>query len=493
MWRSSVEQLRGAGHEVRVLTTDHREERPDPAVDEGPDVYRELRWYWSEHEFPRLSLRERLALERHNLSAFDRHRAEFAPDAVAWWAMGGMSMSLLERGRRAGVPAVGVVIDEWLSYGPLVDGWQRACSRPALARVAEALTGVPTRLDLEGAAEWMFVSAYLRERAVAAGLALGRRGRGPRGDRRGEVPAGAESESGRGRCSAWAGSIRARAPRSRSRRSPDCPAARCVSWAAATKRTATTSARSPATPGSASGCASSAWGATRSPAPTPPRTRCSSAPSGRSRSGSCRSRRWPSARPSSRPGPAARPSTCATRRTASWSRPGSLEPVAAAVEAARRRPRASPPPARRRPRDRGRPRRAEIQRGDRRRDRAGRAMSGPQVTIAVVSWNTRELLERCLESMRADAEAGRAEVVGGRQRLQRRLGGPRPRALRLGRADRERAQPRLRQRRERGRERGPPRRGWRPRTPTSSSYRGRSRPCSPPGTPTPRPAPWLRP
>ncbi len=174
MWRSSVEQLRGAGHEVRVLTTDHREERPDPAVDEGPDVHRELRWYWSEHEFPRLSLRERLALERHNLSAFDRHRAEFAPDAIAWWAMGGMSMSLLERGRRAGVPAVGVVIDEWLSYGPLVDGWQRACSRPALARVAEALTRVPTRLDLEGAAEWVFVSAYLRERAVAAGLALGR-------------------------------------------------------------------------------------------------------------------------------------------------------------------------------------------------------------------------------------------------------------------------------------------------------------------------------
>lgn len=40
-------------------------------------------------------------------------------------------------------------------------------------------------------------------------------------------------------------------------------------------------------------------------------------------------------------------------------------------------------------------------------------MSGPapaRVTIAVVSWNTRELLARCLESMRADAEAGLAEV-----------------------------------------------------------------------------------
>jgi len=32
------------------------------------------------------------------------------------------------------------------------------------------------------------------------------------------------------------------------------------------------------------------------------------------------------------------------------------------------------------------------------------------VAIAVVSWNTRDLLDRCLQSMRADADAGRAEV-----------------------------------------------------------------------------------
>jgi N-acetylglucosaminyl-diphospho-decaprenol L-rhamnosyltransferase len=38
-------------------------------------------------------------------------------------------------------------------------------------------------------------------------------------------------------------------------------------------------------------------------------------------------------------------------------------------------------------------------------------MSEPQVTIAVVSWNTRELLGRCLESMRAPVEAGLARVV----------------------------------------------------------------------------------
>lgn len=35
----------------------------------------------------------------------------------------------------------------------------------------------------------------------------------------------------------------------------------------------------------------------------------------------------------------------------------------------------------------------------------------PPITIAVVSWNTRDLLARCLESMRADADAGRAAVT----------------------------------------------------------------------------------
>jgi N-acetylglucosaminyl-diphospho-decaprenol L-rhamnosyltransferase len=36
--------------------------------------------------------------------------------------------------------------------------------------------------------------------------------------------------------------------------------------------------------------------------------------------------------------------------------------------------------------------------------------AGPQVSVAVVSWNTRELLRRCLESFAAEAERGRCEV-----------------------------------------------------------------------------------
>ncbi|MGH2953254.1 MAG: glycosyltransferase family 4 protein [Solirubrobacterales bacterium] len=171
MWRSSVEHLRARGAEVRVLTTDHREPEPDAAFPEDPDAHRELRWYWYDHEFPRRGLGKRLRIERSNLATLERHLDELRPDAVCWWAMGGMSMSLVERGRRLGMPAVGVVVDEWLGYGPRVDAWQRAFGRPlALALAVERLSGVPTALDLAGAARWVFVSDYLRERARAAGV-----------------------------------------------------------------------------------------------------------------------------------------------------------------------------------------------------------------------------------------------------------------------------------------------------------------------------------
>src|SRR5436190_4369569 len=37
-------------------------------------------------------------------------------------------------------------------------------------------------------------------------------------------------------------------------------------------------------------------------------------------------------------------------------------------------------------------------------------LARPTVSVAIVSWNTRELLARCLNSLEADVEAGRAEV-----------------------------------------------------------------------------------
>ncbi len=172
-WRSTVHHLRDAGHEVRILATDFAVADPDPSLPEDPDVHRELRWYWRDHAFPRLSLRERLALERQNARVLRGHLSEFEPSVVLWWTMGGMSLSLIERVRQQGIPAVGTVHDDWMVYGPKVDAWQRACRRlGALAPLAGWASGVPARVDLGAAGRWIFISEVVRRGALSAGWRL---------------------------------------------------------------------------------------------------------------------------------------------------------------------------------------------------------------------------------------------------------------------------------------------------------------------------------
>lgn len=138
VWQAAVRALRDAGHEVTVLTTGHRQD--GAGADEDPEVHRELRWYWHDHAWPKRSWRARWAIESHNRAVFDAHAA--GADVVSWWAMGGLSMSLLGR---AGVPEIGWVNDEWLFYGPHVDQWRR-------------LTRRRVRLDR---ARWVFCSQAL--------------------------------------------------------------------------------------------------------------------------------------------------------------------------------------------------------------------------------------------------------------------------------------------------------------------------------------------
>ena len=168
-WRSSVRWLREHGHVARVLTTDRRRPGVPPDAPEDDDVHRELRWYWRDHSFPHLSLRERVALERHNARTFDRHVKELRPDAICWWSMGGMSLSLIERARRRGPPAVGVVGDDWMAYGPQVDAWLRTARRPLVGRLAGRALGIPARVDLRLAATWLFNSERTRRAALEHG------------------------------------------------------------------------------------------------------------------------------------------------------------------------------------------------------------------------------------------------------------------------------------------------------------------------------------
>jgi glycosyltransferase involved in cell wall biosynthesis len=148
VWQGAVKHLRERGHEVTVLTTDHREDAVATGDDE-PGVVRELRWWWREHAWPRFGLRERRDVERHNAAVFDRVVAATGADRVAWWSMGGMTLSLIERARRVGLPAAGFVHDDWMLYGPDVDQGSR---RPP---------------DFSAAGAWWFVSEHTRARALS--------------------------------------------------------------------------------------------------------------------------------------------------------------------------------------------------------------------------------------------------------------------------------------------------------------------------------------
>ncbi len=171
VWQGFVRYLRERGVEVRVLTTVSDPSADEPSVEDDADIHRELRWYWQAHEWPPMSPLSRLRLERHNARVFNRHLDGFAPDVITWWGLGGMSLSLVERGRRAGIPGVLFVHDYWPSYGPERDLWTRMWSaRPRRAALAERLTGVPTRLDLGGAGRWLFNSSAVEEETLRTGL-----------------------------------------------------------------------------------------------------------------------------------------------------------------------------------------------------------------------------------------------------------------------------------------------------------------------------------
>ena len=167
VWASAVEHLRARGHDVTVLTTDtrlHEDAPPDPSY-----VHRALRWHWRDHVFVPATLRAAYEVERHNAGVLRSHLGD-EPDAVLWWAMGGMSLGLLGAVASAGIGAGAVVHDGWPVYGPLVDPWIQA---PGVARGAGRLRGLPGRFAPEAVAKWSFNSAWLRDAVLerVAGIA----------------------------------------------------------------------------------------------------------------------------------------------------------------------------------------------------------------------------------------------------------------------------------------------------------------------------------
>ncbi len=161
--RDVVDRWRAAGHEVLVLSGD-APVGEGAAGDDPSHVRPVLQLYWEDHRILNPPLRQRWVIERSNTRALEDVLADFRPEVASVWNMGAMSMGLLSRLGRRGIPVVSVICDEWPFYGPRVDAWLRPLAgRPRLARVIGSLTGLETRpppLDDLGPA--LFVSDWLR-------------------------------------------------------------------------------------------------------------------------------------------------------------------------------------------------------------------------------------------------------------------------------------------------------------------------------------------
>jgi len=154
VWRSLVTHLRSRGDEVTVLCTDVRDGPTDAADDSG--VHRDLRWAWEPGGWRALARAEARTLVAHDRQVLAERCATDRPELVVWTNMGGLPLVLLDDVAARGLPAVAVVHDGWLVYGPRVDPgatlrrpWQRA------RRVPEGFT-------------WVFNSAFVRDRSLPA-------------------------------------------------------------------------------------------------------------------------------------------------------------------------------------------------------------------------------------------------------------------------------------------------------------------------------------
>jgi len=151
MWQATVRALRTQGHEVSVLTTDTRLR---DVYEFEPGISRSLRWYWRDHRWPRMAPWTARAIEQHNREVFAA--ACEGVDLVSFWAMGGLSLSLLSL---VPVPSLAAVHDAWPDYGPKVDkAFRGRLELPPAVWVSEHLRGGrPGEVVSSGYDETVFV------------------------------------------------------------------------------------------------------------------------------------------------------------------------------------------------------------------------------------------------------------------------------------------------------------------------------------------------
>ncbi len=183
---ATVNALRARGHEVNVLTSNHGVEAAASAQAED-GVARTLRI----HGFfghPWLNIWRLRKLELHNNRVLRAAVAQFRPDVVHVWNLGGLSKSLCLTLQELGVPTVYDVSDHWIARSLVADVWLDWWNRPQPslpARLLRALwraTGAQARWSAvaptgpAGSVRFSrlyFCSRALREFTAARGHAVG--------------------------------------------------------------------------------------------------------------------------------------------------------------------------------------------------------------------------------------------------------------------------------------------------------------------------------
>lgn len=178
--RDVCEGLRTLGHEIDVLTSDHRI-AGRPTTPES-SVFRHLRIHGM-YGNPWLPIHRLYSLEKHNHQALEAAIRRAKPDLIHVWNMGGISKSLLLRLEKSGIPLVYDVSDHWIARSLKADVWlswwnDKGSPARSLIRTLLGIFGIRRWIDqsvptASTAAlrfeKIYFCSAFMRDHTAAKG------------------------------------------------------------------------------------------------------------------------------------------------------------------------------------------------------------------------------------------------------------------------------------------------------------------------------------
>lgn len=173
--RDVCERLASAGHDIHILTSDHRVPNRETTVE--PAVSRKLRIHGM-YGHPWLPVHKLRSLEAHNHRVLREEIRTRLPDLIHVWNMGGISKSLLAYLESTGIPVVYDVSDHWIARSLRADVWLSWWNRPTMLPRVLGACGIRAWIDRNTPTRsWdtlrfdraYFCSAFMRDWTAAKG------------------------------------------------------------------------------------------------------------------------------------------------------------------------------------------------------------------------------------------------------------------------------------------------------------------------------------